>query len=151
MLLPSKDGIRCDTCGMIHKHKFTYYSCAGTGYKATKHANGSSSSKNGAYLDFDMCESCYFKYKKQVRDNIVSAQPNKIKDDFSKNFYDEADWMRIILTRVEVNKEADGGIEGTEEDIDMVLVDKSLKDFIKNMIAIKKMKPKEEDGSWSMK
>ena len=59
----------------------------------------------------------------------ISKQPNKIKDDFSDNFYDKTLYAKIILTKVVVSKAVKGGIESSNEDIDINIAGDSLKEL----------------------
>lgn len=63
MLLPSKNGIKCDKCGKILQNKFTYYSydC----HKVFVDVSRLETSKekatdvDGSIVGFDICEDCH--------------------------------------------------------------------------------------------
>ena len=67
MLLSTRDRIYCDTCGIIYKNKFTYYSV-----EYTKVIVDSECSKTGACeiskeeLNLDVCQKCYDEIKQKV-------------------------------------------------------------------------------------
>lgn len=141
MFLKSKDGIRCDLCGTPYKNNFTYYSCHGTGLKIANRMV----SKTGRNLTFDMCTLCYASTRDLILSHIKDAKTGHIKDDFSDNFYTNAEYMSIILTEVVVSSKAKGGIENQRQDIDIVLAADSLKNLIKKITGIKEKFSKEED------
>jgi len=70
MLLPSKDGIKCDFCKKALRSKFTYYSydC----HKVMVDVSRVETSKekitdvNGSILGFDVCEECHNKIIKTM-------------------------------------------------------------------------------------
>lgn len=139
MLLKSRDGIRCDLCGSVHKKNFSYYSADGIGLKISNKM----SSKTSRNLNFDMCELCYGKTRDIILSHIKDAKVGYVKDDYSDNFFNNAEYMSIILTKVVVNSES-GGVVSQDQDIDIVLVGDSLKNLIKTVTEIRK-KYKEED------
>lgn len=73
MLLPSKNGIKCDICGTIHKLKFVYYSydC----HKICVDIERAETSKekitdvNDSIIGFDVCEKCHNDLIKKMLDN----------------------------------------------------------------------------------
>jgi len=140
MLLKSRDGIRCDLCGTAYRNIFTYYSASGTGLKINKKIVH----KTGRALNFDMCQSCYQECRDKVLSHILDAKAGQIKDDYSDNFYDVTEYMKIILTEVVVDSK-NGGVVKQSEDIDLILADNSLKDLIKTITETKIKYSKEED------
>lgn len=148
MLLKSKDGIRCDLCGTPYRENFTYYSCDGNinHIDISKHTNN----KTNQTITFDMCTNCYSKYTGIIMNHIKKLQPNKIKDDFSDNFYDKTLYAKIILTKVVVSKAVKGGIESSNEDIDINVAGDSLKELSK-LILNTRNKYNEKEDEWTAK
>jgi hypothetical protein len=64
MLLPSRDGIKCDLCGTELKNKFEYYSYACTKVSVDKERaqSGKSTVTDDDILDFDVCVKCHTKH-----------------------------------------------------------------------------------------
>lgn len=139
MLLKSRDGIRCDLCGSVHKSDFSYYSCDGVGLKIANKM----SSKTSKNINFDMCEICYGKARDKILSHIKDAKIGYVKDDYSDNFYNNGEYMSITLTQVSVEQKK-GGVVSQNLDIDIVLAADSLKDLIKTITEVRK-KYKEED------
>lgn len=146
-LLKSKNGIRCDTCGMTFTDVFVYYSCDGVGY--TVDFNNRMHRKNGTYINFDMCQHCCDKYKKIILKHVKDAKKDMIKDDFSDEFYKAVDYMVIELTEVDVDKDRDDSTT-TKEDIDIKVAGKSLKEFLSKILETKKNAAEEKD-EWTTK
>ena len=73
MLLPSKDGIKCDRCGKIYKSKFVYFSydC----HKVIVDVGRMESTRetatdvNGSVIGFDICEICHNEMIKLMLEN----------------------------------------------------------------------------------
>lgn len=144
-LLKSKNGIRCDTCGSKHVNVFAYYACEGTGFKYDSTSKPAVHKENGMHLSFDMCPICYDNYKKLILNNIKDAQEGYIKDDFSSKFYDSTDYIRIDLTRVNVDKNKENGKQlDTEVDIDIIIAGDSLKDLLQVMLEVRNKAEQEE-------
>lgn len=148
MLLKSKDGIRCDLCGVPFRENFIYYSCDGhiNQIDVSKRINN----KTSQTISFDMCSNCYSQYTNIIMSHIKKLQPNKIKDDFSDTFYEKTLYAKIILTKVVVSKEAKGGIESSNEDIDIIVAGESLKDLSKLIINTRN-KYNEKEDEWTVK
>ena len=74
MLLPDKNGIKCDLCGKILRDKFVYYSydC----HKVFVDVSRLETSKekatdvNGSVIGFDVCEECH---NKMVKSGVQNA------------------------------------------------------------------------------
>lgn len=60
MLLPNKDGIKCDWCGAIMKDEFQYYSIECTLVDVDrKRASTKPVEVDNNTLDFDVCPECH--------------------------------------------------------------------------------------------
>lgn len=107
MLLKTKDGICCDTCGTTYKDVFTYYS-----FESTSISVDSASkmvSQGSKDLDVDVCEKCYFNAEEKVKKNLAKVPvPNTIKCDFCTGLMKgKFIYHRILIHKVEVDRNTD--------------------------------------------
>lgn len=73
MLLPNRDGVRCDMCGKEHKSKFTYYSydC----HKVTVDISKMETRReqvtdvDGSVIGYDVCEECHKRNQDRCLEN----------------------------------------------------------------------------------
>ena len=118
MLLPERDGILCDLCGIEYKSQFTYYSVEGQKIEVL------SSRKTilplGKELDLDTCEDCYEKMLDRCR-TALAKMPNPgvtigcelcgtiLRGDFS--------YIQLVFAKVDVDIKTD------KKDVDMKIMD----------------------------
>lgn len=78
MLLPNKDGIKCDICGEIKKNKFIYYSYDIHKIIVNLEKIESKEEKltdvNESIIGFDVCENCHkININKMLENNNVDV------------------------------------------------------------------------------
>ena len=67
MLLPDKDGIRCDSCNTIYKDHFTYYSVKLLEVMVDVDRKMTTEAKE--VFDMDLCSGCYQTHIKDAQEN----------------------------------------------------------------------------------
>jgi hypothetical protein len=102
MFLATRDGIRCDICGTIHRDKFTYYSVdwntikVDTGRQMVAPVPDTES--------FDVCSGCYEGFLSACKSHMGKARPQQTKCDFCPQYMKGVfDYTRAMFTKVEVD------------------------------------------------
>jgi len=73
MMLPTKDGIRCDLCGKEYRSKFIYYSydChkVSVDISRMETKREKATDVDGSIVGFDVCEECHSTFVKKMMEN----------------------------------------------------------------------------------
>jgi hypothetical protein len=101
MFLETRDGIKCDICGSVHRERFTYYSV-----DQTPHERVAMAVASGHAESFDICESCFDSMKEECKKNLGTVQRGSIKcDSCPKYMQGEFKYYRAIIAKVVVDRD----------------------------------------------
>jgi uncharacterized Zn finger protein len=147
MLLKTKDGISCDTCGTIFKNNFTYYSFESSRIVV----NVGLSANQGNDLDIDVCEKCYLDTETKVRKFIISkVDQTSIKCDYCpKLLRGTFVYHRMLIHKVVVDKEKkeDGPLFIQKNFMDFNIDDVCFTDLSNTAMSIRQSV--KQKGDWS--
>ena len=119
MLLPTRDGVRCDICGTSHRNAFVYYSfdCKAVIADTPKGIVNSQSTEES----YDVCEACYNSLVEQCKKHIRDVKKNTIRCDLCPKYMDgKFELKRVVITKVTVDskQKAEGPLEVQHKHMD---------------------------------
>ncbi len=147
MLLSTKDGIRCDVCGSVHRDKFAYYSMDCSVIKVNTAAQMVSPMPGAD--SFDMCDGCYNEMLSKCKENLGAVRRGQTKCDICPTYMTGVyNYTRSLFTKVNVDiKCKESPMASEKKYMDFNICEKCKSELVNKVNKTKELT--KDKGDWS--